>query len=70
MHPSLRCGLPGYHRAGIHEVSFKIYHPDGLRLNVRIGYGPTSAASTRSVSSSSAITRPPAPGRCVTWPSS
>ncbi len=40
VHPSLRCGLPGYHRAGIHEVSFKVYHPDGLRLSVRIGYGP------------------------------
>ena len=37
VHPSRRCDLSSYRRAGIHEISVKTHHGDELRLNVRLG---------------------------------
>jgi len=38
VHPSRRYDLPGYRRAGIHEVAVEAHQADALRLNVRIGF--------------------------------
>ncbi len=38
VHPSQRSGLPGHHRAGIHEIAVEVHQADALRLSARIAY--------------------------------
>jgi CDP-glycerol glycerophosphotransferase len=45
VHPRLRSGLPGYWRAGIHEIGVKAHHADALRLHVRIGFAADERGS-------------------------
>ncbi len=45
VHPGQRCDLPGYHRAGIHEVAVESHRADALRLMVRIGYAADERGS-------------------------
>ncbi len=45
VHPGQRCDLPGYRRAGIHEVAVEAHRADALRLNVRIGYAADERGS-------------------------
>ena len=40
VHPSRRSDLPGYRRAGIHEVALEAHQADALRLKIRIDYAP------------------------------
>jgi CDP-glycerol glycerophosphotransferase len=45
VHPRQRCDLPGYRRAGIHEVAVEAFGADELRLSVRLGYATDERGS-------------------------
>jgi CDP-glycerol glycerophosphotransferase len=60
---SQRCQLPGFHRAGIHEVAVEAHRTDALRLNVRIGHaaderGPYAQRRLRQRDYPAAMARP------------
>jgi CDP-glycerol glycerophosphotransferase len=45
VHPARRRDLPGYRRAGMHEVAVEVHQADALRLSVRIGYAADERGS-------------------------
>jgi CDP-glycerol glycerophosphotransferase len=45
VHPGRRRDLPGYRRAGMHEVAVEVHQADALRLSVRIGYADDERGS-------------------------